>query len=221
MMIKPAHYKNSPEFIQFAEGAGDYCRDADARRQRGFKRAPDLPMWLLETGRKAGLTHAEMRSALGISSNTLSAALRNLGIALPRSNRERAQIFSAPPIVAPEQSPSATGMIAAWLSTDVVALDEHAIGPGEPVAAGPAPDIEPKRRLKLTALAEIVAKRLIGETADRLVPGTFTGRDGYQHCDGFTGRGPDARPLSYAWREKAGEVEAMLKIARDVQASPA
>lgn len=221
MTIKPAHYKNSPEFIQFSEGASDYCREADARRQRGLKRAPDLPMWLLDTGRKAGLTHAEMRSALAISSNTLSAALRNFGIALPRSNRERAQIFSATPKVSSEQSPSATGIITAWLSADVATPGKGADGPERPVPAQSAPDREPKRRLKLAALSEIVAKQLIGETADRLIPGTFTGQDGYEHCDGFTGKGPDARPLSFAWRDKAQEVEAMLKIARDVQASPA
>ncbi|MBM3092218.1 hypothetical protein GFB56_15535 [Ensifer sp. T173] len=225
MTIRPPTYKNKPYPSQFAEMAADWVRGNDANKARGAKRNLDLPNVLLDTAIRAGKTHSEIRSALGISSNTLSKAIKRAGLTMPKTAAERTAFLESPPVTS--QQPSvvlvahAEGIVSAWVAD----LKESSTEDAQVAASATKVDSMPaskhgsdetRIKPKTPRMAEAIAKRMIGEAADRLIPGTYTGRDGYEHCDGLIGRGPEARPTVYAWREKAGEVEEVLKIYREI-----
>ncbi|KSV87557.1 hypothetical protein [Sinorhizobium sp. GL28] len=225
MSIRPPTYKNKPYPSQFAEMAADWVRGNDDNKARGGKRNLDLPTVLLDTAIRAGKTHSEIRSALGISSNTLSKAIKRAGLTMPKTAAERTAFLASPPATFPQPSsvriPDADGIVSAWVADLKESSTEDAqvaasATKGQPVFASKQGSEETRVKLKIPRMAETIAKRMIGEAADRLIPGTYTGRDGYEHCDGLTGKGPEARPTVYAWREKAIEVEEVLKIYREI-----
>ncbi|KQX43225.1 MULTISPECIES: hypothetical protein [unclassified Ensifer] len=225
MSIRPPTYKDKPYPIQFAEMAADWVRGNDDYKARGAKRNLDLPNVLLDTAIRAGKTHSEIRSALGISSNTLSKAIKRAGLIMPKTAAQRTAFLESPPITSQQSSavalPHAKGMVAAWVADLEVSSTEDAQVAAMKVEHVPAskPGSDATRTKPRTPrMAEAIAKRMIGEAADRLIPGTYTGRDGHEHCDGLVGRGPEARPTIYAWREKASEVEEVLKIYREIHA---
>lgn len=236
MQIAPATYKKMPLKSQFDHMAADYRRGNAAHKAAGKRRVDVIPPVLLDTGARAGMSAGEIKKALGVSNGTLWRALKNAGISLSKMRAERrarkkadiafentsaeegADASTDRPLL---RLPDAQGIVSAWLANDFSEQPSLVVQAAVERQVTKANGDQSKIKLKAPFLAEAVAKRMIGEAADSQIAGTYTGRDGEERCDGLVGKGPTARPTIYAWREKATEIEEILRLCREIQTESA